>query len=47
MDRFPTEIGEDGLLYIDTSTTVDGPPPGAETIDEPQTGPVCAAGGHG
>ncbi len=47
MDRYPTEIGEDGLLYIDTSSAIDGPPPGAETIDEPATGPACAAGGHG
>lgn len=42
MDQFPVELGEDGLLYIDTGTTIDGPPPGELTIDEPALGPDCA-----
>jgi cytochrome b6-f complex iron-sulfur subunit len=46
MDEYPIEIGEDGLIYIDTGETVEGPPPGTETIDEPVTGPSCTEGGH-
>ena len=42
MDRYPVEIGEDGLLYIDTGTTIDGSAPGNLTIDEPARGPSCA-----
>ena len=45
MDRYPIELGEDGLIYVDTSETVTGPPPGTETIDEPPTGPSCTEGG--
>ena len=40
-------IGADGLIYIDTGTTEEGPPPGEETIDEPPTGPSCAQESHG
>jgi cytochrome b6-f complex iron-sulfur subunit len=47
LDRYPVETGDDGLLYIDTGTLEDGPPPGTETIDEPTTGDSCAPeGGH-
>lgn len=47
MDRFPVEVGADGLLYIDTGSLVEGPAIGAESIDEPPTGPSCATeGGH-
>lgn len=47
MDEYPIEVGEDGLIYIDTGETELGPPPGGETIDEPATGPTCASGeGH-
>ncbi len=46
MDRYPTEVGDDGLLYIDTGSKVDGPEPGSFQIDEPATGPACAAEGH-
>jgi cytochrome b6-f complex iron-sulfur subunit len=42
LDRFPIEVLEDGLIYIDTGATVDGAAPGAETIDEPPLGPSCA-----
>jgi len=42
MDRHPTEIGVDGLLYIDTGTVEEGPQPGSESIDEPVRGPSCA-----
>ncbi len=40
------EIGDDGLIYIDTGTTEEGPAPGVETIDEPPTGPSCAEESH-
>ncbi len=47
LDRHPTEIGEDGLIYIDTGTKIDGASPGTITMDEPSTGDSCAAeGGH-
>ena len=47
LDRHPTEIGEDGLIYIDTGSKTDGPAPGTETIDEPSPGPSCSGeGGH-
>ena len=47
LDRHPVELGDDGLLYIDTGTQPDGAPPGTETIDEPSPGPSCAGeGGH-
>ncbi len=45
LDRHPVEIGDDGLLYIDTGTKIDGAAPGTETIDEPSPGPSCAEGG--
>jgi cytochrome b6-f complex iron-sulfur subunit len=41
LDRHPTEIGEDGLIYIDTGSKIDGPPPGTETVNEPSSGPSC------
>lgn len=47
MDRYATDIGDDGLVYIDTSDRTDGPPPGTLRIDEPARGPACAAEGHG
>ena len=47
MDRYPIEIDENGMIFIDTSTKEDGPPPGGESIDEPVAGPKCAAEGHG
>ncbi len=46
LDRYPTEIGDDGLIYIDTGDLSDGPPPGTETIDDPPTGPPCAVEEH-
>jgi cytochrome b6-f complex iron-sulfur subunit len=42
LDRYPVEQGDDGLLYIDTGTTEEGPPPGTFTIDEPTGEGVCA-----
>lgn len=47
LDRFPVEVGDDGLVYIDTSTTLEGRPPGTETIDEPRRGPFCLEAGSG
>ena len=46
LDRYPIEVDEAGMVYIDTGTRNDGPPPGDETIDEPVLGPKCAAEGH-
>lgn len=47
LDRHPVEIGEDGLVYIDTEAKIPGAAPGTFTIDEPSPGPSCAAeGGH-
>jgi cytochrome b6-f complex iron-sulfur subunit len=42
LDHHPIDIGDDGLLYIDTGTKIDGVPPGTVTIDEPAAGPSCA-----
>lgn len=44
MDRYPVEVGADGLLYIDTGSLQEGPSPGSESIDEPPAGPSCASG---
>ena len=46
MDYHPVEIGDDGLVYIDTGTVEEGTAPGVETIDEPVTGPSCAEESH-
>ena len=47
LDRYAVEVGDDGLLYIDTGTTIDGQPPGSQTIDETPLGPACASeSGH-
>ncbi len=46
MDEHPVEVGEDGLVYIDTGSTEEGPAPGGESIDEPPTGPSCAEEAH-
>lgn len=46
MDEHPVEVGDDGLLYIDTGTLIEGPSKGTETIDEPPTGPSCATESH-
>jgi len=40
MDRFTVGI-VDGVVEIDTSETVNGAPPGTDTIDEPPLGPRC------
>jgi Rieske Fe-S protein len=40
LDRFAVSI-EDGIVFVDTDTIVEGNPPGVETIDEPVTGPSC------
>lgn len=47
MDRYPITIDDTGMIYIDTSSKEDGPPPGGESIDEPVSGPSCAPEGHG
>jgi len=46
MDRYPIEVDESGVIYIDTGQPVEGPPPGTETIDEPTTGPSCGETEH-
>ncbi len=40
MDRFAVEIVDD-VIVVDTSTVIEGPPLGTETIDEPVRGPSC------
>ena len=40
MDRYPVSI-VDGVVEVDTSTVILGPPHGPETIDEPVRGPKC------
>ncbi len=40
MDRFAVEI-VDGVVVIDTSTIIEGAPPGTQTIVEPARGPSC------
>ncbi|MEE9416980.1 MAG: ubiquinol-cytochrome c reductase iron-sulfur subunit [Acidimicrobiales bacterium] len=47
MDSYPIEIGDDGLVYIDTGSRSEGPAPGSMQIDEPATGPACTSEGHG
>ncbi len=48
MDTYPVEVGDDGLLYINTGERRDGGKPGSLQIDEPAKGPACATeGGHG
>jgi nitrite reductase/ring-hydroxylating ferredoxin subunit len=48
MDMHPTEISaEDGLVYIDTGETEDGPAPGSSLVDGSPKGPTCdTEGGH-
>lgn len=47
MDRYPVELGDDGLLYINTGEKESGPEPGRLNVDEPATGPKCVGEGHG
>ena len=45
MDRWVVEENtDDGLLYIDTGSQIEGAAPGGESIDEPVRGPSCAGG---
>ena len=45
MDRYAVEENaDDGLLYIDTSSAIEGAAPGGESIDEPERGPSCGGG---
>ena len=46
MDRYPTELGDDGLVYINTGEKIEGPAPGDFEIDEPARGPACAPEDH-
>ncbi len=47
MDYYPTEIGEDGLIYINTGDKIEGTEPGTFQIDEEPSGPSCSTeGGH-
>jgi Rieske Fe-S protein len=43
LDRHPVSI-EDGVVLVDTSVTITGPPLGTRTIDEPAKGPGCDDG---
>ena len=44
MDRYEIEI-IDGIVHVDTGSTILGPPPGDESINEPVRGPNCDTGG--
>ncbi|MGA7269967.1 MAG: ubiquinol-cytochrome c reductase iron-sulfur subunit [Acidimicrobiia bacterium] len=43
MDRYAVSV-QDGVLVVDTSSVITGPPHGPESIDEPPTGPRCVGG---
>jgi hypothetical protein len=38
-------VDETGLVIVDTSEVVLGPPRGTDTIDQPPQGPFCVAAG--
>lgn len=40
LDRHPVQV-IDGIVLVDTAVTIDGPPPGTVTIDEPAQGAAC------
>lgn len=42
LDRYAVELGDDGLLYIDTDQIEDGPAPGIDTLNEGPAGPSCS-----
>jgi hypothetical protein len=44
MDRYATTVDENGVVLVDTSIVIKGPPPGPESIDEPPAGPRCIGG---
>jgi cytochrome b6-f complex iron-sulfur subunit len=44
MDRYPTTVDENGVVLVDTSIVIQGPPAGRESIDEPPAGPRCIGG---
>lgn len=44
MDRFKVSV-TDGVLFVDTSVVVLGPPRGTDTISQPPQGPFCVATG--
>ena len=47
LDRYPVEVATDGLVVIDTGSTISGPAPGEVTLPEEGDGSSCAAeGGH-
>jgi cytochrome b6-f complex iron-sulfur subunit len=45
LDRFRMTVDETGLVIVDTSEVVLGPPRGTDTIDQPPQGPFCVAAG--
>ena len=45
MDRHPAVV-VDGVVEVDTGETLQGDPPGVESIDEPAAGPSCIEGTH-
>jgi len=44
MDRFKVSV-TDGVLFVDTSIVIQGPPRGTDTISQPAQGPYCVAPG--
>ena len=45
MERFPISVDGSGLVVVDTSERIPGPPRGTDTISEPPQGPYCVAPG--
>ena len=47
LDRYPLEVATDGLVVIDTGSTISGPPPGQVTLTEAGGDGHCEVeGGH-
>jgi cytochrome b6-f complex iron-sulfur subunit len=47
LDRYPLEVATDGLVVIDTGSTISGPPPGQVTLTEASGDGHCEVeGGH-
>jgi hypothetical protein len=44
MDRFKLTI-TDGVVVVDTSEVILGPPRGTDTVSQPPQGPFCVATG--
>ncbi|HEY7660524.1 MAG TPA: Rieske 2Fe-2S domain-containing protein [Actinomycetota bacterium] len=45
LDRFRVSVSESGDVLVDTAEVILGPPRGADTINDPPSGPFCVAPG--